>query len=526
MRSPTASSVVALALLGLALGSGPAQAAVQKLYWPDTSFEKIQRANPDGSNVEDLILASAPGGVAIDPVGGRIYWTRQVVSPSIHRANLDGSNEEVIVSGAVDAGGFPYHIALDLAGGWVYWTALSDGIYRARLDGSGHERIFGPWRAKGLALDLVHRHVYWGTDTQREVRRVDLDGSNPTLVFQDSTSAQVEGLALDVAGGRIYFADAVQGIRRVNFNGSGVTTLVGGTSEANGVDLDLAGGKLYWTDVDLDHIRRADLDGQNVETLVTGLSFPRDVALDPPESSARRISYSIVQATTSALPGGYPSSPPISLDLHPPDPIAPPVLSLSGVIALATANCGTPAQVASSMTASAPDPDAERALLEIEAATPPNPCTDSLELSFDLFPPDPIAPDPALSIGLVDLAPGGERFDVFVTLTHASGAVQELRFGGRVGPSQPAGAVSITGVTATPGSLDLGVQLTTTASFDPNEVALAIDLSGAVAAAGVAVPALGPLPRAIAALLVLAGAGLGLRRRRRPGRAHPGGSAV
>jgi hypothetical protein len=48
-----------------------------------------------------------------------------------------------------------------------------------------------------------------------------------------------------------------------------------------GIALDVAGGKMYWTDWVTHKIQRADLDGMNVEDLVTsGLSNPRFIALD------------------------------------------------------------------------------------------------------------------------------------------------------------------------------------------------------------------------------------------------------
>ena len=62
-----------------------------KMYWPDSVTDKIQRANLDGSNVEDLVTAglSDPDGIALDVAGGKIYWT-DTLTDKIQRANLDG----------------------------------------------------------------------------------------------------------------------------------------------------------------------------------------------------------------------------------------------------------------------------------------------------------------------------------------------------------------------------------------------------------------------------------------------------
>ena len=80
-----------------------------KMYWTDISTGKIQRANLDGSNVEDLITQGldSPWGIALDITNGKMYWTHmdwnstteEWTNGKIQRANLDGSNVEDIVTG-------------------------------------------------------------------------------------------------------------------------------------------------------------------------------------------------------------------------------------------------------------------------------------------------------------------------------------------------------------------------------------------------------------------------------------------
>ena len=75
------------------------------MYW--TAYTgKIQRANLDGSNVEELLSTrpSTPKGIALDLPGGKMYWIDFARAPaaSIRRANLDGSDvEDLITSGLV-----------------------------------------------------------------------------------------------------------------------------------------------------------------------------------------------------------------------------------------------------------------------------------------------------------------------------------------------------------------------------------------------------------------------------------------
>ena len=69
------------------------------MYWTDWGTDKIQRANLDGSNIEDLVTQglSSPSGIALDVEGGKMYWTDWGTA-KIQRANLDGSNVEDLVT--------------------------------------------------------------------------------------------------------------------------------------------------------------------------------------------------------------------------------------------------------------------------------------------------------------------------------------------------------------------------------------------------------------------------------------------
>ena len=130
-----------------------------KVYWTDTATNKIQRANLDGSNVEDLVTVglSHPLGMALDVAGGKMYWTNTSYWPGpwpgldkIQRANLDGSNmEDLVTTGVVIAHG----IALDVSAGKMYWTN-SGGIQRANLDGSNVEYAIEGVSGTGMALSI------------------------------------------------------------------------------------------------------------------------------------------------------------------------------------------------------------------------------------------------------------------------------------------------------------------------------------------------------------------------------------
>jgi hypothetical protein len=119
--------------------------------------------------------------------------------------------------------------------------------------------------------------MYWVDSQAGDIRRANLDGSGLTTLLQVPNP---QGLALDIAGGKMYWADTRSGeVLRANLDGSGKEILVRNPNP-NGIALDLAGGKMYWTNLFGGDIRRANLDGSGEEILIKGLRIAAFVALD------------------------------------------------------------------------------------------------------------------------------------------------------------------------------------------------------------------------------------------------------
>ena len=250
----------------------PPSTGASKLYWTDWGTDRIQRANLDGSGIEDLVVGGGldgPDGLALDTAGGKLYWTDAGAS-RIQRANLDGSNVQDLVTGL----GIPYGLALDAVGGKMYWTdRQTSRIQRANLDGSGVEDLItsGLVFPGELELDLDGGKLYWTSPGSRKIQRANLDGSGVENLI-DSGLGSPTGLGLDLAGGKMYWTDRrTDRIQRANLDGSGIEDLVtSGLDKPNGLALDVSGGKMYWADAGTDRIQRANLDGSGVEDLVTG----------------------------------------------------------------------------------------------------------------------------------------------------------------------------------------------------------------------------------------------------------------
>ena len=237
--------------IGIALDISSSQ-----MYW--TSGCKIQRANLDGSNVEELVPSSKgiKEGIALDIDGNKMYWTIWEAVNKIQCANLDGSEVEDIVTGLKS----PRGIALDIPNGKMYWADLgASKIQRANLDGSEVEDIItdllGP---NGIALDLDGNKIYWADEFSGKIQSANLDGSNLKTLFvrYGKLIGTAISIPFDILDIKIYYADSPIGIA-----------------------LDISGGKIYWTTPHKHKVQRADLDGSNVEDVVTDSILTIGIAL-------------------------------------------------------------------------------------------------------------------------------------------------------------------------------------------------------------------------------------------------------
>lgn len=278
----------------------------------------------------------------LEPKEGKIYWT-DMSAGDIQRANLDGSNAEVILEGGIRG---PESIALDGTAGNMYWTDWNGDtgkIQRSDLDGSNSETlVVGLNRPGEIALDLVAGKMYY-TDSyftslrfsdnffSARIMRADLDGSNAETIL--SIGEIVNGgipfwdilppyqdIALDLSSGKMYWAGG-SGIGRANLDGSNVETILEGGFKLRGpesIALDVAAGKMYWTewgqagrtrgymrsgpnDDGIGNptygIHRANLDGSNIETLAI---FP-----DAPEPTDGKLYWDAPEPTSITLDVTY-----------------------------------------------------------------------------------------------------------------------------------------------------------------------------------------------------------------------------
>ncbi|MER5791137.1 3-hydroxyacyl-CoA dehydrogenase [Streptomyces sp. NPDC001980] len=183
------------------------ETADRKLYWGDREGMRVMRCDLDGSHVETLVQTGEGEddgrdetrwcvGVAVDPVGGHLYWSQKGPSDAglgrILRAGIalpagqtpDRRDDvEVLFEGLPE----PIDLEIDLKARALYWTDRGDpprgnSVNRARLDPPD-----GRWTSEilvthlmegiGIALDPDGGRMY-ATDLGGSVYAAGLDGSD------------------------------------------------------------------------------------------------------------------------------------------------------------------------------------------------------------------------------------------------------------------------------------------------------------------------------------------------------------
>ncbi len=277
----TASSAVGQNTFSKDVLIGEAPATIPELYYIALGDEFIRKLTLDGTgNVNDVASIAGKGGVgmAYDSVNEKIYFSDFEVYPNgnIWRMNLDGSGLESIASGIGD----PYAIALDVAGGKVYWVDDDGNVSKANLDGSNPQIGFfnvavAQWRA--IALDVENNKMYVYDVNIEEVYSVNMDGTNPQVII---TGNYGYVLMVDTVNDKIYFDDQNDDLLKVaNLDGSNIQTVDSNGTRIYGMDIDYDENKIYWSGRDSGALNRANLDGSGHEVLKSGIASPRGIFL-------------------------------------------------------------------------------------------------------------------------------------------------------------------------------------------------------------------------------------------------------
>jgi hypothetical protein len=197
--------------------------AAGKLYWCDREGMRVMRSSLDGSMIETLVDTSGgdphPGpdatkwcvGITIDPKLKKFYWTQKGADDAgvgrIFRANIDMPKGRTAanrndIEPIFDKLPEPIDLELDLENRVLYWTDRGDPprgntVNRARLD---------PATGNPVSPEIVFTHLMEGI-----------------------------GIALDVAGNRMFMTDLAGDVYTARLDGSEKRTIIAASGNLTGI---------------------------------------------------------------------------------------------------------------------------------------------------------------------------------------------------------------------------------------------------------------------------------------------------
>jgi DNA-binding beta-propeller fold protein YncE len=256
------SALIALAFVVVLALAARAQAA-ETIYWDNFDNEgptNVAFANIDGTgggilDASGRVIA-APEGMAYDTVTNRLFVANEGTSTGEITAIDLGAGG----ASAFTAPGAPIEepegIAVDPATRTIYWENVAGGgsIAWAKLDGSAGGvlntagvTLNGP--CCRIALDPAGGRVYFVNNGTIAYVNVNNSGGGELNLTGSTVKPGGDGLVVDDTAGRLYFLNESGEIGYANLNGSGGGDVPTGSAVFNapwGFALDPSSGRLYW----------------------------------------------------------------------------------------------------------------------------------------------------------------------------------------------------------------------------------------------------------------------------------------
>lgn len=228
--------------------------------------------------------------MAVDGLSGKLFLIDGAAN-ALWSVNLDGSGLTQVESGATN---YPTDLALDVLNQKIYYTTSStvqgnNTVQRIDYTGNNNVTLFtatgsggnGVSRCTAIAVDLSNSKIFLADAGTQKIWGMNLEGTGLAALGTSAANSYPSDVALDTANQQVYFtaSSTVQSsnfIERVNYNGSGLTTLFtasGSVQRCTALDLDVPHGTIYLSDAGptTPALWRVPLGGGSATTVLSGL---------------------------------------------------------------------------------------------------------------------------------------------------------------------------------------------------------------------------------------------------------------
>jgi len=200
-----------------------------------------------------------------------LYYIELGDANTIKKINLaSGSASELFLDIAGKGG---VGLAFDATNNKFYFSDFENAdegkIWRVNADGTNLEEIAsGITDPYSVALNLADGKIYWADDNGN-ISRANLDGTGLETAFINIPDGQMRGLAFDSKNNKLYFYEVNnEDLYVANADGTGVTALVSGVY-GYGILVDEVNNKLYYDERNSQSIIQSNLDGTGTVTFAT-----------------------------------------------------------------------------------------------------------------------------------------------------------------------------------------------------------------------------------------------------------------
>jgi hypothetical protein len=214
------------------------------IYWGDRDHKAIFKADKNGGNIRAIVTGlDIPMGLAVDNTNKKLYWSNWLQSNApqsgeIGYADLDGSNQSIIVTTGLSSGGF---ILLDSQNSKLYIADLfGSKIVKTSLNGHAFQVVATTSQPGQLDIDYKNGRLIWTDLITDNILSANFNGTDmqEIIAFNDPF-ANPEALSIDQTNNTLYF---------VSFTGL--------TAQA---------------DIGYEVLESSNLDGTNVKTVNTNM---------------------------------------------------------------------------------------------------------------------------------------------------------------------------------------------------------------------------------------------------------------